>query len=986
MEYAQTIAMARNLLADGRAEDVVRMVEPLLNASDADEPATAFDRAPLHALLARVHVVHTGDVERALALLALYEETATRRRLSDPVRANVALWLGWAHARRDTSFDEEARALNLLDEARRCFDEQMDIHGRCWAHIGRAQAYFTIDEYQLMREALEEATALQRTIRDTQADRWIHDLSVSALRFQGRYDDAQAHVDALMTWGSNAANQEVQGRAYAYQAALYLDQGYAPERIVSTAERAETLLLRRSSSGVGYPLLAAYHAHIRALMLQGAWDEATAKIDEALDTVGPSPTARAHLQTLRARLAIRQQQPDRAEAIMEDLFEHAHHLPHGLQRSHVALLRGELLAQSGHHEDALTWMQRAYRNARETGHRGNQLLALLALTETAMERGDLTASAEYLRQSEQYDDYFSVLPFAADRFRVLGRHAQQHGRTDEARSSFDQSLSAYSLIGDAYRSAELQRTLATLDGASPARARSFLEAAATTFEKLGADEEAAATRAHLDTLPTDDTTTTTFETKVGAALARASLSTRLVAEAWIQAVEEVLPGRWIGVYRRTPGDAWTCLHERGTPPADLAFPTPCESPQFTGNALWLPLDPSDAFDFYMGLTATGPEDPAWQAAAPRLEPWLPVVQMALDRALLHRNRIDDALSTNGTAATKLLCSVDELVYDSTAMRAVAQKIDRMRSSHSPVLITGATGVGKTAVARAIHASSERHASSWRAINCASVPPDPLEIRLFGGADAGAGLLRQADGGTLLLKEIGALPRPLQTRLLRVLEKGEASPTGAEDAVPVDVRLVASTSEDLAARVREGHFREDLYYRLNVISLSIPPLRERREDIPVLVQHFLDTLRPAATPPVSITNRALDAMRRYDWPGNVRQLRNEVERVLAFISSEPAPTVDLPLLSESIQVGASHSSSSSLGGWADIIHPDRDLSDMLARTEKEIIERVLAECDGQITASADMLGLTRQGLYKKMKRLEIDPATFKRNATTSAVAN
>jgi DNA-binding NtrC family response regulator len=319
------------------------------------------------------------------------------------------------------------------------------------------------------------------------------------------------------------------------------------------------------------------------------------------------------------------------------------------------------------------------------------------------------------------------------------------------------------------------------------------------------------------------------------------------------------------------------------------------------------------------------------------------------------------------------------------MRSIVQRVHRIRASHSPVLIAGEGGAGKTAVARAIHATSERYDGPWHVVNCASVAPDPLDARLFGrDSNSSPGLLHRADGGTLLLKGIDAMPLDMQSKLLQVLNAGELFPPGADMPVPVDVRLIASTSDDVHALVRAGRFRRDLYHRLHVISLHVPPLRERPADIPALARHFAATLAPAGAPPVSITNRALEALLHYHWPGNVRELRNTIERALSLVASEPAPTIDLPVLSEPVRAAAPAIPSQQ--GWSEILRPDCDLDDVLARTEKEIIERVLAECDGQITASADMLGLTRQGLYKKMKRLSIDPTSFKQEVASSALAS
>jgi DNA-binding NtrC family response regulator len=173
----------------------------------------------------------------------------------------------------------------------------------------------------------------------------------------------------------------------------------------------------------------------------------------------------------------------------------------------------------------------------------------------------------------------------------------------------------------------------------------------------------------------------------------------------------------------------------------------------------------------------------------------------------------------------------------------------------------------------------------------------------------------------------------------------------------------------------------------VISLHVPPLRERRPDIPLLARHFLNQLRPAGSSVVSITQPAMEALLRYNWPGNVRQLRNEIERALVHVQSEPAPTIDLDILSNTIVEGARKSRSPQMpqDDPDAILEPDQTLSDVLSRTEKAVIERVLRACDGQVTASADVLGLTRQGLYKKMKRLDIDASTFQSSSEPTPTA-
>jgi DNA-binding NtrC family response regulator len=376
----------------------------------------------------------------------------------------------------------------------------------------------------------------------------------------------------------------------------------------------------------------------------------------------------------------------------------------------------------------------------------------------------------------------------------------------------------------------------------------------------------------------------------------------------------------------------------------------------------------------------------WHRARRRLRPWVPVVHLALDRALLHSQRSDAATSPR---AAPLTIPLDGFVAESPAMQAVAQQIDRIRTSHSPVLITGERGVGKAKVAEAVYRTSTRADGPVAHIRCASMQRDPLEIRLFGQQAEGTltpGAVHDASGGTLVFHDVDALSDGVQASLLRLLDTGAAMPVGGTTPVQADVRIIALTSADLAAAVQDGSFREALYHRLNVIHLRVPPLKERREDIPLLARSFLNDLRPEGTPLASITSRALDALVRYDWPGNIRQLRNEIERAMVFVGNEPAPTIDLDTLSDSIADAPAHDDAPAMPDpdhgvdLGAVLQSDVTLQDVMAHAETAAIERALQACDGQVTATADLLGLSRQGLYKKMKRLDIDPSRFQPNAS------
>src|SRR5690606_10831696 len=266
------------------------------------------------------------------------------------------------------------------------------------------------------------------------------------------------------------------------------------------------------------------------------------------------------------------------------------------------------------------------------------------------------------------------------------------------------------------------------------------------------------------------------------------------------------------------------------------------------------------------------------------------LQLALDRALERQ-----ALKVENTFLKQQLRDryrLDQLVGRSARMQEVFTLLETVAPTSSTILVTGETGTGKELVARAIHALSRRSSERFVALNCGAIPETLLEAELFGhvrGAFTGAvsnrvGRVELAHRGTLFLDEIGTMPAPLQAKLLRVLQQREVERVGESRPVPVDVRVVAATNADLENMVATGTFREDLYYRLNVIPLRLPPLRERREDIPLLVRHFLMTLGEQAVPPRRDVVFSQEAMRRlmaYDWPGNIRQLENTVERALAL---------------------------------------------------------------------------------------------------------
>ena len=316
--------------------------------------------------------------------------------------------------------------------------------------------------------------------------------------------------------------------------------------------------------------------------------------------------------------------------------------------------------------------------------------------------------------------------------------------------------------------------------------------------------------------------------------------------------------------------------------------------------------------------------------------------------------------------------IDGMVGRSRAMRELVQLLETVAATSSTVLITGETGTGKELAARAIHHNSPRRSNRFVAINCSAIPETLLEAELFGharGAFTGAvgtrqGRLEQAHKGTLFLDEVATMSPALQAKLLRVLQEREFERVGDSHTIKIDVRVIAATHSDLSRMVADGSFREDLFYRLSVIPVQLPALRERREDIPVLVQHFLNKLGPdSGRPAMTVSQEALRRLMAYHWPGNVRQLENVVERALAF--SQGRTHLDVQDLSPEIQNAPAPSDSGAL--W----FPDEgvDFDRYMETMELALIRRSLERTQGNKRQAARLLNLKRTTLIEKLKRLE-----------------
>jgi two-component system, NtrC family, nitrogen regulation response regulator NtrX len=338
------------------------------------------------------------------------------------------------------------------------------------------------------------------------------------------------------------------------------------------------------------------------------------------------------------------------------------------------------------------------------------------------------------------------------------------------------------------------------------------------------------------------------------------------------------------------------------------------------------------------------------------------------RNALHQRRLE----AENRALRARVDRTQTMVGESHAMRQLREQVAMAAPTNGRVLIYGENGTGKELVARTIHALSRRRAAAFVEVNCAAIPEELIESELFGhvrGAFTGAvadrrGKFELADGGTIFLDEIGDMSLKTQAKVLRVLQEQTVDAVGGKSSIKVDVRVLAATNKDLQAEIRTGRFREDLYFRLNVIPIFVPPLRDRQEDIPLLADHFMtEFAREYGRRAKSFESGASNVLQRYGWPGNVRELRNVIERLVIMVPGDSISSADLSFL----DAGSVPRPAAEPAGERLTLHEARD------QFERDLILRTLAEQQGNMSRTAEVLGVERSNLYRKMKAFGIAPS-------------
>jgi DNA-binding NtrC family response regulator/tetratricopeptide (TPR) repeat protein len=967
------LARTEASLERGRGAEAVQLLAPMLRPGALSRE----DEIAVRAALAEAWLLQ-DDLAQAAATLGRPPDTL-REPISDALLS--ALWR--LHGRITYARGEQSRAIALHTRALKHAELAHDSRAIGLAHYELALCYKQVGDSGIVREHLTKAASALHAAGDRRHLALVHSLSAVLLAQAGHGEEAAAALrqgerlataiqadDVLAGIVHNQANvalmrhQHEQALALAERSvALHetLASGHGLAVALATLgqifvqlgdlERAERILTRtlevrspvqfHETTGAVFDTLAQIH------LMRGSYERAGEYLRHASEAYGAYGTQTMRwyewsLKVLGVKLAIRQGKFDEALAMADDL----------------ARTPGVPPAEA--------------------------IQADLAACEALVAANRIAEAERRIESCEVQLDPRTAPASWGEFLRIRGAVHELSGRSSDAYHDFAQSVNVFELLGERYQAALSQLALGRLAVAARAvaSAERHLEHAASTFRALGAAcdlEELARVRIQLDGAAAEHATTSAVDADdavirrlvdasvLSDLLARETATSLVEATQADAAVIFVIPA--VGEVRVVA----TAGCDAGVARALARAAAQGNSAYGEGLLLTEPLGRDhDGPRFCTVVSARRLTD----AAARRFRMFNAVAKQGFELSAA-RDRRGQRIEQDGARSLEPL--LPGFICASSAMNRVADQIQRLQGHNLTVLITGESGTGKDLVARAIHVGSPRSAAMFLPYNCTTTQRDLADSQLFGhrrGSFTGAitdqqGLIRTAAGGTLFLDEIGDLPLDIQPKLLRFLEQGEVMPVGETRPQAVDVRVLAATNADLEQRVQEGKFREDLYHRLNVIRIHVPPLRERREEIPHLSTFFLrEACERLGRPDVHLSSVTLDLFDRYWWPGNVRQLRNEVQRAVAM--SRPGGTIEPDHLSPDL---TALPSASGPPPTATAVRSTavRHLATAIEEIERELIGTALRKTSGNISETARVLGLTRRGLYLKMRRLGLDDA-------------
>jgi DNA-binding NtrC family response regulator/tetratricopeptide (TPR) repeat protein len=953
-------------LERGRGSDAVQILASPLRSS----ALTRDEELAVRSMLAEAALLQ-DDLEQAATALGRPPDTF---RDTIPPRHLSTLWR--LHGRLASARGDQSRAIAMHGRALKQAEAAHDSRSIGLAHYELGQCYRQVGDIAIVREHISKAASALHAAGDRRHLALVHSLSSISLAQLGRYDEGMAALRQAERLASMVQADDVLATVCGNQANVMMLQ-HRYEQALALAERSVSL---HEAHGSGHGLAVALATLGQICVRLGDLVRAEDALHRALDVRSPiqfHETTGAVFDTLAQIHLIRGGYDTASEFLARASEAYG---AYGRQTSQwyewsVRVLGARLALRRAALDEAVARVDEILQaGAPPFDALQATLIAAEALT-AANRLGDaeqrLAAAADALDPK--------VAPAAwGEYLRLRGLlHAKTSSGSD-AYHDFSQSAALLDLLGERYQSALSHLALGRLVAETGARsvAERHLNKAMSIFQQLGAERDVEDTRAAQALL----TTVGTGQYLISPADADDAIVRRIVDAAALPdllgretaaALLEAASGDCSVIYVVLAGGDVRVVATAGCD--DDAARTMARSAA-SGHAYargTLLVEP-------LGRDGEGPR--FGLIASPR----------PIGHPVMRRLRMIAAVARQGfalCAARDRPVAVVGLAVDrslepllpgflsaSAAMTRVVDQIQRLQGNDLTVLITGESGTGKELVARAIHVGSYRSAATFLPYNCTTTGRELADSQLFGhrrGSFTGAvsdqpGLVRTATGGTLFLDEIGDLPIDVQPKLLRFLEQSEIMPIGETKPQRVDVRVLAATNADLEQRVAEGKFREDLYYRLSVIRIHVPPLRERREEIPHLSTYFLrEALERLGKPDVHLSSETLDVFSQYWWPGNVRQLKNEIQRAVAL--SAPGGTIEAEHLSP--EIGSTRLPITSAASRH--THAAPNLASAVEQVERDLIQAALDRAGGNISETARSLGLTRRGLYLKIRRLGLD---------------
>lgn len=969
-------------------------------AALTDESTSLEDEAVTRSLLSKA-LEELSKYEEAHSVIGKYDDLRMVTSLSPRTRARVRLRLGWVNS----FLRNHPKAIAGLNEARRLFLEQGDELGMSETHYALGRTYIEINEFRIARDHLVAAASFQKTALERDLLAQIYRRLGTVDFYEGVFTSSKENYLKALELAEGSVNQNLIGVVLVDLGTMIIHghPGEAKDSI-RYLERGIEYLERGGHKDY---LASAYNNLGDTLRHSGRWAEAIETLNKSVN-ISQLYTKPSHEATARITLA-------EILCAMGQFSEAETHLVRSLDlvkgsgdkwlESNSLRVLAVVYRGTGRTDLALKTLRETVQLSTSIGDLHGVTLAMVGLAEFHISQGGHEQAGEYLELAQGRLKEEMYLPVSGLIQRLTGQLEAASGRLAEAKQHIAQSVSIFTTTETPYELARSYYQMGLLLGIAhePKGAESNLLQAISIFEELGAEPDLELARRALasdtksEDLPNVWRVSPPNDVLLMQRLIEASASRELLVQELAAVIYEnltvgaVVICRVENTGRAEPLAAQGVSRNQAEELCATLDTSTKESINRLADGYLIKLGDSVSPPIIVYIRVNGSLDLA------RLQPLLRQAELGLETCSL---RVAARGGTTRRLEQRIQTIMPGFIVASPSMLDVIGKIYKIRTSDVTVLITGESGTGKELVARYIHNQSARPRAIFLPFNCTAAPKEIIDSQLFGhrrGAFTGAttnypGIIKAADGGTLFLDEIGDLLLEVQPKLMRFLQEGEIQPLGETKPLRVDVRILAATNTDLERAVEDGRFREDLFHRLNIIRIHVPPLRERREEVPVLAAHFLEHFSSrAGKQPLSLTQEAIDALTGHDWPGNVRQLRNEIERVVAYaVDGGRISTEDLspevihprrPAGSDRSRWGVERTPSANDhrsyvgtngGGFRGqpIDGTRLKLKEATAVLERQLIQEALVRNRNNLSRTAIDLGLSRRGLRLKLGQLEI----------------